>query len=138
MIAQSEQKLILQSAFGGIAYVPKTMLYLAAIKDDGTEVVAASYQRIPVANTFVSGTNPEGTFNWIVDSATNQGYITNNIYLSFPEATSIWGNIKAIWIYDSLTGGNLLYKSEDLTNAVTVESTNLLVLEPNTLKITLS
>lgn len=138
MIAQSEQKLILQAAFGGVTYVPRSMLYLAAIKEDGTEVVAASYQRLSTPNTFLSGTNPEGTFTWSVDTATNQGCITNNIYLSFPEATSNWGSIKSIWVYDSLTGGNLLYKSEDLANAVAVEYTNLLVLEPNTLKITLS
>lgn len=138
MIAQSEQKLILQSAFGGVTYVPRANLYFAAIKDDGTEVVSPSYQRIPVKNTFLSGTNPEGTFTWIVDSATQQGYISNNIYLSFAESTTEWGNIKSIWIYDSLTGGNLLYKSEDLTTVVAVEKNNLLVLEPNTLKITLS
>lgn len=138
MITNNEQKAILTSVFGGITYAPKTRLYLAAIKEDGTEVSAPSYQRIALDNTFLTGTNPEGNFKWVDATDTDSGYVTNNTYLSFPEATNAWGNIKAIWIYDSLNEGNLLYKSEDLAEAVTVEYTNLLVLVPNTLKITLA
>ena len=41
-------------------------------------------------------------------SAPNNGVVTNNKAISFPESTASWGTVTHFLIYDAQTGGNLL------------------------------
>jgi hypothetical protein len=92
---------IMNLAFGGAAYTFPATYYLAAMTaaptDDGggTEVSGGGYARVALAsNTTV--------FPTTTTQEKNLGSTA-----SFPEATSNWGSIVAIAIYDASSGGNL-------------------------------
>ena len=67
--------------------------YIALFNED-VEVAKASYKRQP--STFVPAT---------------EGQTSNNTDILFPIAAESWGAITHIGIFDSATGGNLLFKS---------------------------
>ena len=67
--------------------------YIALFNED-IEVAKASYKR--QASAFVSAT---------------EGQTSNNADILFPIAAESWGPITHMGIYDSLTDGNLLFKS---------------------------
>lgn len=69
-------------------------VYIALFNDD-KEVDKPSYKRRPTAFT-----EPV------------EGYTSNNSDILFEVATENWSNITHIGIYDSLEGGNLLFKSK--------------------------
>jgi len=94
-----ESKLI-DHIFGGVTFVPPTVLGLALFTADPTEsgsllneVAVGSYARIDVTTSF----------DLNVDSA------INNLLLAFPEPTAAWGDLTHIAVVDSLTGGNMLF-----------------------------
>jgi len=62
--------------------------------NDENEISKASYTRKPATFTTPS-----------------EGQTSNNADILFPIAAESWGDITHIGIYDSLTGGNLLFKS---------------------------
>lgn len=68
-------------------------VYIALFNED-IEVDKVSYKRQP--SVFVSAT---------------EGQTSNNADILFPIAGESWGPISHIGIYDSLSGGNLLFKS---------------------------
>ncbi|WP_077369718.1 phage tail fiber protein [Anaerosalibacter sp. Marseille-P3206] len=68
-------------------------VYVGLFNED-VEVSKASYKRQP--SVFVSAT---------------EGQTSNNADILFPIAAESWGPITHIGIYDSLNGGNLLFKS---------------------------
>lgn len=68
--------------------------YIALFNED-IEVDKASYKR--QASVFV---------------AAIEGQTSNNADILFPIAAESWGAITHIGIYDSLSGGNLLFKSQ--------------------------
>lgn len=68
-------------------------VYIALFNED-VEVSKASYKR--QSSVFVSAT---------------EGQTSNNADILFPIAGESWGPITHIGIYDSLSGGNLLFKS---------------------------
>lgn len=68
-------------------------VYVSLFNED-KEVVKASYKR--QSSAFVPAT---------------EGQTSNNADILFPIATESWGPITHIGIYDSLSGGNLLFKS---------------------------
>lgn len=65
-----------------------------ALFTDIAEVSKASYKRMPT--TFI---------------APVEGQTSNTTDILFPIATEMWGDITNIGLYDSATGGNLLFKS---------------------------
>lgn len=66
----------------------------AALFNDDTEINKPSYARQPI--TFVEPDN---------------GQTSNSTDILFPIATESWGDITHVGIFDSATGGNLLFKS---------------------------
>lgn len=66
----------------------------AALFNNDVEVNQVSYVRQPI--TFIEP---------------SEGQTTNNADILFPIAEENWGDITHIGIYDSKTGGNLLFKS---------------------------
>ena len=72
--------------------------YIALFKSNpnrdnsGIEINATSYKRVAI--TFGSPSN---------------GIVRNDVSVSFPQATENWGVASHYGIYDSLTGGNLLF-----------------------------
>lgn len=87
------------------SYTTPTTAYLALFlsnptKDDtGLECSGASYSREPI------------TMN-----APEDGLSRNTNDIEFSPATSSWGEITHVGIYDAVTGGNLLYFTELVTS----------------------
>ena len=69
-------------------------VYAALFTSDSVEVNGASYARQAI--TFIVPT---------------EGQTSNGADVLFPIATETWGNITHVGIFDSLTGGNLLFQS---------------------------
>ena len=113
----------------GVPYTPPTTLYVALsttpIYRDASGIVEPStsmgYARVSV------GVN---TTNWSVAS---NGTLSNNVDLAFPEATNDWGTITYVAVFDSATGGNMLYY-EALTKSRIVQENATLMFKAGALK----
>ncbi|MGE8080518.1 phage tail fiber protein [Peribacillus loiseleuriae] len=82
-----------------------TPVYVALFNND-VEVSKASYARQAI--TFITPTD---------------GQTSNSADVLFPIANESWGNITHIGIFDSSTGGNLLFKSPaEFVKAIDVSS----------------
>lgn len=80
-------------------------VYVALFNED-IEVSKVSYKRQP--SVFV---------------VASEGQTSNNADILFPIATESWGSITHIGIYDSLTNGNLLFKSPaEFTKTIDISS----------------
>jgi len=83
-----------------ISRVSPTNLYLGLFLSDpeedasGTEASGGGYARTQVAWNFLAGR---------VDAVGNSGLVT------FPTATADWGVVTHWAVFDSVTGGNMLY-----------------------------
>lgn len=78
----------------------------AALFNEENEVVKASYQRQAVLFT-----------------AASDGQTSNNADILFPIANEVWGDITHIGIFDSASGGNLLFKSlAEFTKTIDISS----------------
>jgi hypothetical protein len=101
---------IIDHMLRGQAFTPPSTIYLAlytvAPSDSGggTEVSGGGYQRQPITLSPASG-----------------GATSNSADIVFPTATSSWGTIVAVGIFDAQTGGNLLMWA-NLTQSKTVDS----------------
>ena len=71
-----------------------TPVYAALFTGEATEVNAASYKRQAI--TFIEPSD---------------GQTSNSTDVLFPIATEVWGDITHVGVFDSLTGGNLLFQS---------------------------
>lgn len=71
-----------------------TTVYAALFTGEGTEVSAASYKRQAI--TFIQPSD---------------GQTSNSVDVLFPVATETWGDITHVGIFDSMTGGNLLFQA---------------------------
>lgn len=69
-------------------------------------------------------------------SQPDNGEITNQETISFPESTSDWGTMLYYGIYDSTSGGNLLMGGP-LKSSRKVEANTVVSFKPNGLTITL-
>ena len=79
-------------------------LLLQTPNPDGTGI-----NEVPTAGTgYVRQVLPN---NQSALTAPNNGQVTNVAAVQFPAATASWGSITDVGIFDSLTGGNLLYMS---------------------------
>jgi len=97
---------VLDHLFGATTYTPPATLYFALFKtaptdSGGTEVTIGSgaYARAAVANNAT---------NFLSASA---GAKKNAIAIVFPEATTAWGPVVGVGIFDAATGGNLLMQT---------------------------
>lgn len=94
---------ILNFIFNGGTFVAPSTLYIALYTSaptdagGGTEVAGGSYARVAVTGN---------TTNF---PTTTTGEITNDMVLTFAQASSAWGSVVAFGIFDASTSGNLLY-----------------------------
>lgn len=92
--------------FGGTPYSPPSVMYIGLFSilptdsDPGTELSGGGYARVPVNNDPV---------NW--PAAEDATIKQNGVVFTFPAATSDWGGVAGIGIFDAATAGNLLYWS---------------------------
>ena len=102
------EKTLLNHVFGGLVYTPPAKLYvgvsLTPIQDDGTGIsepsAAHGYSRVEIDNIDTSWKEA------VVVSGV--GRKSNDIEITFPEASGNWGTITHFFISDSLAGGNVL------------------------------
>ena len=128
-----EDKLI-NHIFGGSSYTAPSTIYvglLVATPSDsatGTEVSGGAYVRKAVAWT---------------RSGTGTAQAVNSGTLTFPAATTDWGNVQWAGIYDALSGGNLmayetLTKTDFSTaNPKTVNTGDIFQIDAGNLKLQL-
>jgi len=119
---------VLKHVFGGSAYTaPGTLhvaLYTVAPTDTGggTEVSGGGYARQTAAFT-VSGTNPTQA--------------SNTSAIEYPTATSAYGTVVAVGIFDASSSGNLLAYA-NLTSSKVVSTGDVFRFNAGDLDITLA
>lgn len=101
----------------GQVFTPPTTVYVALMLEaptehgTGLEVTGTGYARAPVAcnlNTW-AGTNGAGS---TAVSTGSSGTTSNNDIISFNAPQSDWGVVTHIAIYDSPSGGNMLWRAQ--------------------------
>jgi hypothetical protein len=75
---------------------------------DGTGVVEVSSVGTGYARQLLPN-------NKTVLTVANNGQVSNVAQINFPAATANWGTVVDVAIFDSLTGGNILYDSPQTT-----------------------
>lgn len=116
---------IINATLRNTSFTSPSNIYLALFLADptdagtGTEVSAASYVR-----------------QQVVFGSPSNGVSTNSSAVTFDAATTDWGTIPYIGIYDALTGGNLLY-SNGLTTPQTIDTGEIFSIPAGNLTITL-
>lgn len=105
------------------APTPYCALFTAAPSDagGGTEVSGGSYARVDVSSSF---------------SAAASGASANTTTITFPTATSAWGTVTHMGIYDASTDGNLLLWGPLISEKV-VDNGDIFSFVTGTLEITL-
>lgn len=86
----------------------------------GTEVSAASYERVAVACSMTNFAGTQGAGTTVASTGTN-GTTSNNALLEFPDPDEAWGVVTHMAIYDAATSGNLLFYSP-LANPKTINA----------------
>lgn len=98
----------------GQAYAPLSTLYFAlftAAPSDsggGTEVTGGSYARVAVTTSLANFAGTQSAGSTVASTGTN-GQTSNNGAVTFPAPTADWGVATHWGVFDSSTGGNLLY-----------------------------
>ena len=120
---------LLDLPVGGVSYSAPSTLYFALFttaptaSGGGTEVSGGSYARAAVTNNTTNFPSASGA----AKSNANQ--------ISWPTATSSWGVIVAVGVFDASTGGNLLYyssissKTIDSNDTVSIPASNFTLTE---------
>lgn len=107
------EQAILNEVLRGTNYVPPSNVYVGLFITDptdanvGTEVTAGGYERQVV------------TFGEPVKEGTNKSVVQNTNDIDFGIAPNDWGTISFFGIFDSATGGNLLFHGA-VTNPKTI------------------
>ena len=114
---------LINATLRNTTYTSPTTVYLALFTSDptdagtGTQVSGGSYARQPIT----MGVPTNGTS-------------LNTSTITFSAATTLWGTVTHVGIYDALTGGNLLYhtpltvsKTIDVGDVFTIQAGNLSV-----------
>ena len=120
-----ENKLI-DATVRGVGYPASTKVYLALYTTDptkentGTEVDGASYDR-----------------QQLTMGEPSVGVSTNSSQVTYGEATTVWGVVGWVGIFDEKVGGNLLYFAQ-LDNAKNILTGDQLRLKTNEIKLTLT
>ena len=122
---------LLDHVLGNSAYPAPATVYVGlsttAPNDDGTnftEPVGGAYVRAAVTNNLT---------NW---PAAVSGTKQNGTTITFPEATSAWGSITHVGIFDAAVAGNLLMKGA-LSVARNIEIGDTAQFPPNNITVTL-
>lgn len=117
---------LINETLRGTAFTAISTPYLALFSTDptdagtGTEISGGSYARQAI--TFAAPSN---------------GATSNSAEVTFPTATSSWGTVAYIGIYDASTSGNLLYHAP-LTASKSVTTGDVFRIGTGNLTVTLS
>lgn len=76
----------------------------------GTEVSGGNYARAQVASSLANWAGTQSAGSTVASSGAS-GLTSNNAIISFLTPSAAWGTIVAIGVFDSLSGGNLLFYS---------------------------
>ncbi len=119
---------LLNSTLNGAAFSavdnPYISLHTANPTDTGTgtEVSGGSYARVASSFATASGTS---------------GSVVSDADATFPTATAGWGVVGWIGLWDSLSGGNMLYHTA-LDASKTIDSGDIFKISSGNLTVTLS
>jgi len=122
------EKKLLDHVLTNTAYTPPTDLYIGLFTTDpldagtGTEVTGGAYARQKA--TFGAASAPGGTSTTTAD-------------ITFPIATTDWGTITHVGVFDDTTGGNLLLHGA-LETARTINTDNQLIILTGELTVVFS
>jgi hypothetical protein len=100
--------------FRGQSFSPPPSLHVGLLSSapsdsgGGTEITGNGYARQNLAATLANwaGTQSAGS---ITASSGVSGTTSNNVAITFPTPTASWGAVSHFGIFDSATGGNLLF-----------------------------
>lgn len=121
-----EQKL-LDAVLRNVPYVSPAAVYVGLFSSDptdaggGIEVAGGGYARQQV--TFSAPSNPGGVTN-------------NTADIEYPVATTDWGNVTHIGIYDAAADGNLLFYGP-LSVVKSIQSSDQFLIKSGNLTVTL-
>lgn len=117
---------LLNATLSATAYTSPSTVYLGLFLTDptdantGNEISGGSYMRAPLS--FGTASN---------------GQISNIAAINFEVATTDWGTVGWVGIFDAQTSGNLLFHTA-LNTPVTVSATTIFTMPVGSLVITLS
>lgn len=74
----------------------------------GTEISGNGYARQNISPTLANWAGTQSTGSTTVSTGTT-GTTSNNVAVTFPTPTASWGAVSHFGIFDSATGGNLLF-----------------------------
>ena len=96
------------------AFTPPDPVYIALLTaapsdtGGGTEVTGGSYARVAVASSLTNWAGTQAAGSTSTSSGTD-GTTSNNNDIVFPTPTANWGLITHFGLYDSSSGGQLLF-----------------------------
>lgn len=117
---------VLDHVFGGTAYTAPSTLYVALFTADPTD--ANSGTEVTTVGT--------GYARQTVTFTTSGATTSNDLAVEYSTATSNYGTVSHIGIYDASTGGNLLAHAS-LTSSKTIETGDVFRIPAGDLDITL-
>jgi hypothetical protein len=76
----------------------------------GTEVTGGSYSRVSITSSLANWAGTQSSGSTAISSGSGSSAVTsNNNAVTFPAPTASWGTVVAWAIYDSPSGGNMLF-----------------------------
>lgn len=101
----------------GQAFTPPSTVYVALntvnashAAGSGTEVSGGSYARVGISSSLANWAGTQASGSTTISSGTGATAVTsNNVAVTFPAPTAGWGNIVGFTIWDSSSGGNMLF-----------------------------
>lgn len=111
-----ENKLIDQ-VFRGQAYSAPATLYVGLLTSapsdagDGAEPAGGNYARAAIASSLVNWSGTQAAGSTAASSGTG-GQTSNNVPITFQVPAAGWGTVTHFGVYDSASGGNLLFYGE--------------------------
>ena len=119
---------LLNSTLNGASFTPVNNPYISLHTADptdagtGTEVTGGSYARVASSFPTASGTT---------------GIVVSDATATFPTATAGWGAVGWIGLWDSLSGGNMIYHTA-LDAPKTIDAGDIFKISSCNLKVTLA
>lgn len=130
----TEQKVI-EYLLGNISFTPPSTYYIGlwtiALSNSSTgsttnEVNGGDYARVSISNN---------TLNFGNTGEDGVGIRKNKAEITFPTATTTWGNVYSVGICDALTGGNMLF-FYNFDDPVSINTGNTVKIAINDLVVT--
>lgn len=128
-----------KAVFQGVTFTPSATLYVALTSDIPTDAsTGAACSELPSPAGYARQSLAANATNWGVDTTTNNAF-SNNVQISFPQATADWGNISGVVIADSATiGAGNIYFWGSLTTPKSIANTDQLIVASGGISVTIS